>query len=346
MADFSKNATVAKARAMYGKRLKEADYRELSLKKSVAETAEYLKKHTHYSSSLAGVDTVSIHRGFLEQVLRRHHFEEYLRICRFQSLDKQPFYNYMIVWSEIREIMRVILHINAGSNEDYIAYLPSYLMEKASFSLIELAKCRSFKDILSVLKGTDYFSVLKDIPPLENGSINVTLCEVRLRSSYLKNQLAQVKKHFKGKSADVLKSQIEMQTDLINIINAYRMKVYFGAGGETIRQNMLDISCHISKSKMAQLYNCSGEDEFIKIFSSTIYGRQLSLSEGEDFEMSVQKLRSISAKRSLMFSQDAGVSIYSLQFLLETELENIIKIVEGIRYARSPEYIQSQLIIV
>lgn len=43
----SKNATVAKIRAVYGKRLKENDYYELSAKKKVSEAAEYLK--TQYS---------------------------------------------------------------------------------------------------------------------------------------------------------------------------------------------------------------------------------------------------------------------------------------------------------
>ena len=39
----SKNATVAKARAVYGKRLKESDYAELMSKKKVSEAAEYCK---------------------------------------------------------------------------------------------------------------------------------------------------------------------------------------------------------------------------------------------------------------------------------------------------------------
>ena len=49
----SKNATVAKIRAVYGKRLKENDYYELSAKKKVSEAAEYLKRNTHFSAVLS-----------------------------------------------------------------------------------------------------------------------------------------------------------------------------------------------------------------------------------------------------------------------------------------------------
>ena len=43
-------ATVAKIRAMYGKRVTAEDYAELVTKQSVADIADYLKKNTHYST--------------------------------------------------------------------------------------------------------------------------------------------------------------------------------------------------------------------------------------------------------------------------------------------------------
>ena len=46
---FSRNATVAKIRAIYGKRLKPENYKELITKKSVSEVAESLKRNTRYS---------------------------------------------------------------------------------------------------------------------------------------------------------------------------------------------------------------------------------------------------------------------------------------------------------
>ena len=91
------NATVAKIRAMYGKRLSAEDYAQLASFGSVSEIAEYLKKYTHYGKTLASVDTVMIHRGLLESLLRRHNFETYFRITDFENIGRAEFYNHMII---------------------------------------------------------------------------------------------------------------------------------------------------------------------------------------------------------------------------------------------------------
>ncbi len=68
---FSHNATVAKAKAMHGKRLTPNDYRELMNRRTVAEAADYLKKNTHFRKALASIDVSNVHRGRLEDILQR-----------------------------------------------------------------------------------------------------------------------------------------------------------------------------------------------------------------------------------------------------------------------------------
>ena len=57
LSSLSSNVVLAKARAKYGKRLKEKDYRNLLDCKSVAEVAAYLKANTDYHESTS---TISI----------------------------------------------------------------------------------------------------------------------------------------------------------------------------------------------------------------------------------------------------------------------------------------------
>ena len=49
--------------------------------------------------------------------------------------------------------------------------------------------------------------------------------------------------------------------------------------------------------------------------------------------------RGIGRNLGIQFSEDAAVSIYSVMYLFDIELSKIIKIIEGIRYNRSSEYI-------
>ena len=342
--EAAKNATVAKARAIYGNRLKAEQYRELVSKKSVAEVAEYLQKNTHYGSALANINTMTVHRGLLETILRRYSFERYEKLCKFQQLRKESFYNYLIVLSEIREILSAIMYLNAKSSEEYISALPAYLLSRASFDLIELAKTRSFADILRVIRNTPYYDVLAEVKADEAGKVDFTLCEVMLRSYYLKWLLEVADKDFKGRARSMLKQQIEMQVDLINVINSYRLKTYFGASSEEIHRNMLPAKGRMPKRVQDELWDTESGEEFLQLFSKTLYGRQLEGFGNDEFELRITKLRYSVAKRTLMFSENAAVSLYSLIFLFEVELSNIINIIEGIRYNKSAAYLEAMLV--
>ena len=346
---FSRNATVARIRAIYGKRLRTEHYKELITKKSVPEVAEYLKRNTRYSGVLASIDTNKIHRGFLEDILRKSNFEMYVRLCKFQKLDEEPFYRFLIEYDEIAEILNAILYLNAGASGSYIADLPTFLLSRASFDLLEIAKIRSFKQLLNVLSRTDYYPILKDVKVDESGKVDFTKCEMKLRTHYLKKLLRTVERDFKGQAREELKHQIEVQVDLINIINAYRMKNAFNAGADEIKKNTLPFYGRISVKKEDKLFEARDIEEFLAILSRTIYGRQLDdISQCTDsiqFERQMRKLRFNIAKRALAFSGNVAVSLYSVTYLFEVELNNIIRIVEGIRYGKSTSYIESLLII-
>ena len=147
----SKNATVARVKAVYGKRLKEKDYSELFAKKRVTEAADYLKRNTHYAEAFSGIDTSSIHRGYLESILHKAFYSEYEVLCGFQQLSDEPFYNFLLIRTEIREILKALLYLNNEKDDVYIQALPSFFVKKATFDLIELAKAKNFKELLTVI---------------------------------------------------------------------------------------------------------------------------------------------------------------------------------------------------
>lgn len=349
MSDFKLNATTAKIKAIYGKHLKLSEYKELMALKSVAEVAEYLKKKPRYSEALSNIDTTTIHRGFLEATLRKYNFENYINICKFQQLDEKPFYNYLMIDAEISEILNIILHLNAGSSDEYIIALPSYLINMISFNLMEMAKIHTFDEMLKLLKHTPYYNALIGIKKNQNGQVNLTECEVRLRTYYLKWMTDTVKKAFPKKSGNDLTSQIKVQTDLINIINMYRMKYYFNMSAEDIKKNILPLNGRLTEKKTNELLETTNRDEFISSLCKTIYGKQLKEIPDMDsdvyLEHELTKLRYNLAYRSLMFSDNAAVSIYSVMYLLNTELENIINIIEAIRYGKDISYMESILIV-
>ena len=99
MSSYSSNAILAKARAMYGRRLTEQNYTDLLGCRSVGEVAAYLKTRTSYSDILEGVAALNIHRGRLEELLRKRLFLQYASLCRYEMSIGQDFYQYSVILS-------------------------------------------------------------------------------------------------------------------------------------------------------------------------------------------------------------------------------------------------------
>lgn len=341
-------ATVAKIRAMYGKRVTPEDYAELITKRSVSDIADYLKKNTHYSEILAPVDVNNIHRGFLEGLLQRYNYEMYRKIIDFERIGRQEFYNFKIIYSEIEVILSCIRSINAGS-DGQIDTIPIYLNGMTTFDLIEIAKVRSFDELLSFLKRTRYYNLLKDIKPDENGKIDFGKCEYRLRCDYYE-MLAEASKHYRSKEAEKLELMIQTDIDLVNIINAYRMKEFFGCNEEEISEIIFPFEGRISAAKQQELYSAENGEEFFRRFSKTYYGRiieenGLDSKNADDLELSANRLRFKYAKAALRDSQTASVSVYAYMYLMGVELRNLMSIIEGVRYGVPAKQIESLIIM-
>lgn len=338
------NATVTKIRAIYGKRISDKDYQELINLSNVSEITDYLKRNTHYCDILSTVDTNTLHRGMLENLLRKKEFETYLKITKFEGLAKNEFYNYIFLRSEVDEVLNCIRMINAKS-EKQIETMQIYYNPYTPIDFLELAKMRTFPDLLVLLKKTPYYNVLSGIVPNEKGKVDYLKCETKMRTYYLHRLLESV--GGKKDDSETLKFLIMSDIDLINVINSYRQTAFFGESEDVIVEDMLPFSGRLSPAKLEEIYSAPTADEFLNRFAKTYYGRQM-IDKGldvKDLEYSVQKLRYKYTKAALTKSESAPLSVYAFMYLRHIEVVNLITIIEAIRYKIPTAQIQSLLII-
>ncbi len=343
------NATIAKIRAMYGKRITPNDYNELINKQTVAEIAEYLKKNTHYSEILSSIETATVHRGMLEDLIKRNIFEFYIRIIKFENIGRKEFFNFKIISAEIEVILSCLSHINAKS-ENQITDIPIYLNKYTCFDLIEIAKVRSFEELLKLLERTPYHAVLKgELLPSNDGEkkkFDYNSCEIKLRSYYI-NRIEKIVMEWDDKTKESLNSMILTDVDLINVINSYRLTAFFEAETEVIEKNMLPFYGRLSAAKQKEIYSAKTEEEFINRFAKTNYGRQIAEfgNDPKELEKNANLLRVKYAKLAMKSSSKAPTSVYSFMYLMEIEKNNLISIIEGVRYGIQPKDIEKLIII-
>ena len=348
--DYSLNATVAKARTLYGKRLSVDDYKELLKKTSISEIADYLKRETHFSECMSNIDINTVHRGYLEEILNRETLEEYARLCKFQNLASIDFFNYRVIINEISAIVRCVTFINAGRSEEFLNTIPTYLIQHASFDMMKLAESRTYGEMLEALRKTPYYEILKNEKIDEDGNYDCTGIDTKLRAYYVNWVTTAVSKNFHGKDKKELLDIINILYDLTNVYNAFRFKAFSCAGEDEISEHLLPVRSRMSPMKKKELLEAENAEAYVEALSDTGFGRQMSEANPEMNRMTLQydilRLKSKYAKLYLRRTTSPAVSIYTILFLLSAEVKNITTIIEGVRYGVPQQEIEKLLIIV
>ena len=340
-------ATVAAIRSVYGKRLTAADYRDLLSLHSLPEIVAFLKDTERYGELLRGIDPAFTHRGYLEMLLQRYPFIQCLHFCRLEQLRKVPFFRFFIYDREIRELVKAI-RLLPNAPQGYISAMDAWIAPYLDISTEAIARATDAEGLIAALAHTPYAAVLKkQLQP--DGTLPYTASEIALRVCYLQRMRDDARAAFKPAEIAVLHNLIGEQIDLINIINAYRMKSVFHADEETLRSMLLPLSGKLPQRFCEELYTAPDASAFLTALRNTRYGRQIpDLPDEEEsvrMEHAFQTLRCRTAQNALHFSEHAAVSLYAMHVLDEAEIRNIITVIEGIRYEKPVSYLQSLLIL-
>ena len=95
------NAALAKARAMYGERLRAADYRRLAACRTMPQLAAELKALPMYAPTLAALNPPFARRAQLESLLRQAVYDRCDSLFRYELSSGQQVYGYFTVSCEV-----------------------------------------------------------------------------------------------------------------------------------------------------------------------------------------------------------------------------------------------------
>lgn len=338
----SMNATVAKIRAVRGKMFTQQQYRELMLKQTVPECAEYLAQSPRYKDVFRDADPNTIHRGYLEELLQKANLEIYNRLCGFQQLDSIPYYGFLLARMEISNILLMINSINSDLDKPVLAQLPGYAIKHSRVNLLELSQAGSFEELLEVLRGTPYRKPLLKVKTDPSGRADYTECELALRKDYFERLIQDVEHDFHGREEKEIKDIILYEVDTMNIINAYRMKKYFGYSSERIKQSLINVKGN-PMGRLKEYFELSDPDDMLEWLKTTKYGK--GMRETGIIETGIADIRYRKLSHILSSTTSAPAALYAYVRLSAVEVSNIVHIIEAVRYGADTTQLEHDLLI-
>lgn len=333
---FSSNAIAAKARAIYGKRLSNTNYTDLLRLSTVGDVCSYLKTNTSYSKYLGGVNEASIHRGQLEDILNRTKFDKYNKLLNFDFSGNKSFYRFLITNLEVSVIIKALMYINADMDGEIISKIPSFLQPYTAIDFKAVANIKNFDDLLSALKRTPYAAVIKRYNA-PNGNVSLRECEHALKIYYYRTVLQNIDKHYKGKTRNELREIVLIEVELFNLSLMYRLRRYFNKPPEFIKGELLPFYYKLNPRAIDELLTSQKKEEYVSKMKLAAYASKMKNVEFNYIEDYTKRLRYIVNRKMMRFSSNAPISFYALMTLTQIEIENIIIIIEGIRYNTSSQ---------
>lgn len=339
-------AIVSKAKSMRGKQLKAEDYHELLHKKSVAEIAGYLKNETQYAYALRDVRENNIHRGQLEQILRREMFYQVTKLYRYADPAMKDYYQLHVQQIEMELILQRIRVLISQEFEQAIAELPLFLKDDTCFDLLRMGSVQSFDELLEVLQKTMYHKVLLPFRTAKGkeSEIAYTACESALHKHYYEHVFEVIERVMKGKNKKAVKEFHAMDVELSNMTKIYRFKRYFKVREDVIREALVPFYDHISQAKVEEMIAQQSDKAFLKMLEDTWYHLKMNDERHVYIEWYMDRYRYQQARKNLYYSTCAPLVFTSYLYVQRMELENIINIIEGVRYQVESEDIAKMLI--
>ncbi len=344
MGSFSSNAILAKARAMYSQRLTEQDYEELLKRRNISDLVNYLRSDSAYSDVLSQLKDTNIHREQLEALLDKEIFNRLIRLLRYANKKDLPFYTLQINEIEIQLILAKARLIESEYYSGYELDIPGYINQYASFNLYGLLTVNDYDGLLKLLKSTSYYSILKKFKSEDNQKIDFNMMEVELKRLYYQKYFALVNDLFKGKKRNDLITIMNTSIELENITKIYRLKKYFNASSEQIRQVLFMEYSRIPKSTMNELIEAKDASEFLAKLAASPYKLYVDDDEFVYIEYFTGKIQYNLAKRYMRFSTDSALVFMTYRLVFQEEIDNLKHIIEGLRYGEPANQIASMLI--
>lgn len=267
-----------------------------------------------------------------------------MKVFHYVGRKELPFYKFLITKMEIGEVLSCIRLLNAGRADEYLLTLPAFFAKHSSFDLYALAKVKNFDELLKLLKPTQYYEILKKYDPSEGEKIDIIKIEIEFNKLYYGKVLDIIDNTFSSEVKTQIKDSFGMQIDLSNITDIIRLKKYFSAKSDYIRTLLLPYYFKVNRAALENIMEAPDAETAWQAACNTYYGTQFKKYDFEFVENYAQQIMFQYHKQLFMFTSSAPVAVTSFLQLKNIEIQNIIHIIEGIRYSLAPAQINKLLV--
>lgn len=325
-------ALAAKVRAMYGKRLRFADFEHMAQLPNVQSVLDYLRAQPGWSAAVSALGAGGyVGRIELEESLRAQLWKEYQGLSHFLPRPDRPLAAYPVRLAELEDIMTALRRLKAKGRAKP---LPSgaFLQGQLQVDRKALAACTDYDGLLAAVQGSIYHAPLLHVRTGAAGGLpDYTTTEALLRSTYFSHLYRLVHKQAGPAAQKLLIRALGEQIDLLNIIHILRLKTYF-PGENQYYAALFPFNYRLRPEKVRELCAAPDAQAVFTLLQDTHYARQftgLDVAEVEDY---YRRALYTFHRRALVTGAPSVYTAVSYLHLKEAELRVLVNVIESVKY--------------
>ncbi|MEA5038317.1 MAG: V-type ATPase subunit [Clostridiaceae bacterium] len=330
-------ALAAKARAMYGKRLRFEDYERLGHCTTEQEVLDNLRQLPFWATSAAPnpPSTAYVGRVELESILRDKYLQAYQALSYYIPQADRELLCFPVLLAEQDMILRAMRRLKAmsGLPAGEGPGQPEPLLRHSRMDWKVMMSCRNYGELAAAAEGSIYAPVLQHLR-LESGEAlpDYMMTEKLLQTAYFTHIYRVIHRRYSGETKELLLKAFGQQVDLLNLIHVLRVKTYFPE-----MQNLFTIlfPFHYRLSPELLTALCAAPDTAaaFSLLSHSPYAesfRDVNVAEVEDY---YRRALYIFSRQQLLTGAPSVYTAISFLNLKEAELGMLVNIIESVKYA-------------
>jgi vacuolar-type H+-ATPase subunit C/Vma6 len=325
-------ALVTKVKAMYGKRLRHADYVRMANMGSVREIYADLRLHPVWGGAMGRVDEDNgiYHRARLEGALREQIREEYARLMPFVPQKDQELLEFPILRSEMDGLLFTLTRLQAGRIKE-VEPLPTSFIRHSKTDERALPLCTDYDGLLEAAKESIFYDALLHVRPSDGGLPDYTVTESLLFTVYYSHMMKVVRKRYEGQLRKSLEQDVGSQVDMLNIMHILRLKQFFPEADDYLTA-LFPSSYKLKPEQIRDMCAADGPDGVLAVVETTPYAKTFRGASVKDLRRLYDETVFRLSRRQLMMGQPSIYSAVAFLDLRELEMKELITVIETVKY--------------
>ncbi len=326
-------ALAAKARAMYGRRLRKGELVRISRMDSVQQVLAELSQQPAWAEAaqaLAAGPLVT--RARLEDALRGQVRREGLRLASFIPQQDWGLMDFPVFRAELERILAALRRLHASLYKD-TEDLPRAYVSRAKVNLEGLRRCADFSGLVEATRGSIFFDALNRLRAGETlPDYGVT--EALLWSVYYRHVLRLIRRRYEGDTRRLLEQSVGSQVDMLNIMHILRMKQYFPQEDNYLPV-LLPYHYKVRPEQIRAMCDALTPQAVMDLVEATPYAGAFRGAGPDELQNRYSAVLYRLSRRQLRMGRPSVYTAVAYLNLRELELRVVVSAVETVKYQQS-----------